>query len=723
MLAGSRPQSCTADERRTACKEQHSGWKSAAHVQLRHPAACMCRIGAFLELAHCRFVDVSAVPASAKRTRAMLPCSASHPTPGGVLRLTPPRAGSQLKWRPRHVRQPGRHQAAAAAASEQGDSSKQPGPQLDRAQEQRLRLQYERGHCYGCGARLQVQDPEVAGYVDRARYETKQRHRQLGQLLCHRCQELSNGAMIPAVADFAQREAPAAPAAAAVRQSRARRAAPAPALAAAVTVQHAEAAMAQQGQAEAAESRRARRPTGFTDKVLLTPEELRQKLKVVQQQKALVVLLVDLLDASGSIMGRVRDLVGNNPIMLIGTKVDLLPPGINPAEVAEWLKAAAAFKRISAVSVHLVSAKSGAGVPAAVAAIRRERRGRDVFVMGAANVGKSAFIRSLVRDMSKMSSRQFDPLALSRGRFLPVESAMPGTTLELIPMEVFASGGMLYDTPGLHLHHRVPHLLTPQENKQLHPRRKIRPYVPPSPSELLEATTAACSMPGGAGGAAGPADAPPAGGTCNVATYFWGGLVKLQVLGCPPDTELVFYGPQALLVEAAVEPAAAPEPASDGCEGPDFACSSSDGEDEAGGAAAAGGLSEEPHGFGAASVMRRGGLRPAKELRLKCVGGDGARRPVADVAVSGIPGWIAVYASGSRADSVHVRVWTPPGVEVFSRPPLPVPCPLADPRSDQTWLTASAAQQASAAVADGEQQQRQPQQQPQPQPGPVEDWW
>jgi nitric-oxide synthase len=32
-----------------------------------------------------------------------------------------------------------------------------------------------------------------------------------------------------------------------------------------------------------------------------------------------------------------------------------------------------------------------------VAAIRRERRGRDVYVMGAANVGKSAFIRALVK--------------------------------------------------------------------------------------------------------------------------------------------------------------------------------------------------------------------------------------------------------------------------------------------------------------------------------------
>ena len=44
-----------------------------------------------------------------------------------------------------------------------------------------------------------------------------------------------------------------------------------------------------------------------------------------------------------------------------------------------------------------VSSRTGAGVPEAVGAIRRERRGRDVFVMGAANVGKSAFIRALMK--------------------------------------------------------------------------------------------------------------------------------------------------------------------------------------------------------------------------------------------------------------------------------------------------------------------------------------
>lgn len=120
---------------------------------------------------------------------------------------------------------------------------------------------------------------QIAGYVERERYETKLRHRQLGQLLCHRCQELSNGAMIPAVADFAQREdvTKTSPAGAAPR--RGGRGGAAPALAAAVAVQHAEAAGVMREQAAAADSRRARRPTGFTDKVLLTPEELRQKLK------------------------------------------------------------------------------------------------------------------------------------------------------------------------------------------------------------------------------------------------------------------------------------------------------------------------------------------------------------------------------------------------------------------------------------------------------------
>ncbi len=37
------------------------------------------------------------------------------------------------------------------------------------------------------------------------------------------------------------------------------------------------------------------------------------------------MLLVDLMDASGSFLPRVRDLVGKNPVVLVGTKVRRSP--------------------------------------------------------------------------------------------------------------------------------------------------------------------------------------------------------------------------------------------------------------------------------------------------------------------------------------------------------------------------------------------------------------
>lgn len=54
---------------------------------------------------------------------------------------------------------------------------------------------------------------------------------------------------------------------------------------------------------------------------LVTPEQLRLQLAGIREQRALVVLLVDLLDASGSFLARLRDLTGRNPVVLIGTKV------------------------------------------------------------------------------------------------------------------------------------------------------------------------------------------------------------------------------------------------------------------------------------------------------------------------------------------------------------------------------------------------------------------
>lgn len=48
------------------------------------------------------------------------------------------------------------------------------------------------------------------------------------------------------------------------------------------------------------------------------------------------------------------------------------------------------------------------------------------------------------QDMSLFDGGNFDPAARANGRFLPVESPMPGTTLGIIPLQAFVSGGTLY---------------------------------------------------------------------------------------------------------------------------------------------------------------------------------------------------------------------------------------------------------------------------------------
>ena len=63
------------------------------------------------------------------------------------------------------------------------------------------------------------------------------------------------------------------------------------------------------------------RPPDDSEKHLLTPDQLRAQLTCVRSSKAVVVLLVDLLDASGSFFSNVRQLVGANPIVIVGTKV------------------------------------------------------------------------------------------------------------------------------------------------------------------------------------------------------------------------------------------------------------------------------------------------------------------------------------------------------------------------------------------------------------------
>jgi hypothetical protein len=84
-------------------------------------------------------------------------------------------------------------------------------------------------------------------------------------------------------------------------------------------------------------------------------------LQVVQERYCLVVLLLDLLDASATLLGSLRTLVGGNPLLLVATKADLLPAGASPAQLGPWLRQLARAKRLKVAGVHVVSSVTGQG--------------------------------------------------------------------------------------------------------------------------------------------------------------------------------------------------------------------------------------------------------------------------------------------------------------------------------------------------------------------------
>lgn len=431
--------------------------------------------------------------------------------------------------------------------------------------------------CYGCGAPLQITDTDGPGYVDPDTYELKKKHRQLRKILCGRCRLLSHGHMITAVGGNG----------------------------------------------------------GYSGgKQFITAEELRDKLSHLRHEKALIVKLVDIVDFNGSFLARVRDLAGANPIILVVTKVDLLPKGTDVNCIGDWVVEATMKKKLNVLSVHLTSSKSLVGIAGVVAEIQKEKKGRDVYILGSANVGKSAFISAVLKMLSYK-----DPVAAAAQKYKPIQSAVPGTTLGPIEINAFLGGGKVFDTPGVHLHHRQAAVVHSEDLPVLAPRSRLRGQSLPNPQVISDDETAGRIGSNGLKGF----------------SIFWGGLVRVDVQEALPETCLTFYGPKALPIHLV------PTDKAD-----EFY------EREVGTLLTPPSDKEKAESWA--------GLQIRRQLQIKS---EDVERPACDVAISGL-GWIAIEPIGrsygvlnsdleeSERKELILEVHVPKPVEIFVRSPLPV---------------------------------------------------
>jgi hypothetical protein len=148
-----------------------------------------------------------------------------------------------------------------------------------------------------------------------------------------------------------------------------------------------------------------------------------------------VVHVIDLFDWPGSI---VPDLPGllklsstrSIDLLVAVNKCDLLPPSTNFGRVHDWIRAGLKLHGLGPAVVSdvvCVSGRTGAGCEDLLALVKERRKGRDVYVVGAANVGKSTLVNRILYET------WVTPTA---GRTLPGKRSQSGRGIVIDPSDL-----------------------------------------------------------------------------------------------------------------------------------------------------------------------------------------------------------------------------------------------------------------------------------------------
>jgi len=197
--------------------------------------------------------------------------------------------------------------------------------------------------------------------------------------------------------------------------------------------------------------------------VSLTDDDFLKILNGIGQTDGLVVKVVDIFDFNGSWLPGLHRFVGNNKVLLVGNKADLLPKSIKKNKLIHWMKREAKELGLKSVDVFLMSAQKGQGIREIAEAIEHYREGKDVYVVGCTNVGKSTFINAIIKEVTGEKD-------------IITTSQYPGTTLDMIDIPL-DNGSSLYDTPGIINHHQMAHYVDKRDLKLISPKKEIKPKV------------------------------------------------------------------------------------------------------------------------------------------------------------------------------------------------------------------------------------------------------
>jgi GTP-binding protein EngB required for normal cell division len=176
-----------------------------------------------------------------------------------------------------------------------------------------------------------------------------------------------------------------------------------------------------------------------------------QLKSIVQRRRfALCIYVLDATDPEFTAVNSLRNAIGSVPVILVVNKVDLVPRMSN-YDLNAILHRLKMSKNVA--GLFATSASTGAGVVELAECILGQLKGRDVFVVGSANVGKSSLVKALaptIADCVRMKGKAYSKRRDMAHNLNVTGSHLPGTTLQALRIPCFATlGNALWDTPGI----------------------------------------------------------------------------------------------------------------------------------------------------------------------------------------------------------------------------------------------------------------------------------
>lgn len=356
---------------------------------------------------------------------------------------------------------------------------------------------------------------------------------------------------------------------------------------------------------------------GWTDEPTLSQEQFRDLLRPISEKTAVIVALIDLFDFGGSVLRELDGIAGENPVILAANKADLMPSQMGKNRIENWVRRELEYMGVQSIAnvggaVRLVSCKTGDGVASMMDKAKElaDEIDGDIYVVGAANAGKSTLINYILsrnnREEKPVMNKKKKLRAGNRNQIKGAltTSPLPGTTLKFIKIDL-GDGQHIYDTPGLLVPGTITQLLTPDELKIVCPKKQVEPIT-----------------------------FRVAAGKCVLV----GGLAKIEVIGDSKPFLFTFFVANDIKLHP-----------TDSSRADAFA------------AKHAGTLLTPPLESGPKRMEEIGEF----DSHVIDVDGAGWKEAAADIALTGL-GWIAVTGAGR----VKLRISVPKGIGISVRPPL-----------------------------------------------------